>query len=33
MTKLFTPLRFILNYAKNMWGWGIFGPPERELVR
>ena len=33
MTKLFTSLRFILSFARNMWGGGKFGPPERELVR
>ena len=31
--KKFTPLRFLLNHARNMGVVGKFGPPERELVR
>ena len=28
--KNYTPKRLLLNYHRNLWGWGInFGPPER----
>ena len=27
------PELFVLNYAGNLWGVVIFGPPERKLVR
>ena len=26
--KNHTPLRFVLNYARNLWGEDNFGPPE-----
>ena len=29
MTNMSTHLRFILNYAQNLWGEGKFGAPER----
>ena len=29
VSKKSLPKVFILNYARNMWGWGQFGPPER----